>query len=375
MDKAALYQERKQRLEKAINLEPVDRVPIVYMGIAPAARNMGVPLKDYVADMTLARDITLDYMDRFDSFDGINMHPPTRITFLLSLLWMSEVKVPGRDLGDEALWQVHEKEVMSIEDYDYILEHGFQAFQLYHMPKVFDMVEFQECNEYMVKNLGSDIAKFRSRGYVNMSCGLTSIPLDFLCGARSFSRFAIDLYRMPDKVEKVLDSMVPDMIQLAVGLTQLSGLKRCWVGGWRASSSMWAPSLWDRFVFPYHVKIVNALWEQGITSILHFDQDWDRDIARYAEFPAKSCILNPDGMTDIRKAKEAVGDRMAIMGDVPATLFATGTPDQVYEYTEGLIRDVGPTGLILCPGCDAPVDTKHENMEAFVAAAHETRVN
>ena len=28
-----------------------------------------------------------------------------------------------------------------------------------------------------------------------------------------------------------------------------------------------------------------------------------------------------------------------------------------------LIRDVGPTGLILCPGCDAPFNSKPENLD------------
>jgi len=90
-----------------------------------------------------------------------------------------------------------------------------------------------------------------------------------------------------------------------------------------------------------------------------------------AKLPAKKCVLNPDGMTDIRKAKENLGDHMAVMGDMPAQLFATDTPDDVYKYIRDLIKDVGPTGLILCPGCDAPANTKPENMEAFVAASHE----
>ena len=60
---------------------------------------------------------------------------------------------------------------------------------------------------------------------------------------------------------------------------------------------------------------------------------------------------------------------MAIMGDVPAPLLATGTPDDVYDYVRDLARDVGPTGLILCPGCDAPIDAKPDNMQAFVAAS------
>ena len=62
---------------------------------------------------------------------------------------------------------------------------------------------------------------------------------------------------------------------------------------------------------------------------------------------------------------------MAIMGDVPCSLLSTATPDQVYDYVRDLVRDVGPTGLILCPGCDAPMNTKPENMEALVAAGLE----
>ncbi len=59
---------------------------------------------------------------------------------------------------------------------------------------------------------------------------------------------------------------------------------------------------------------------------------------------------------------------MAIMGDVPSSLLATGTPDEVHSYVRELVRDVGPTGLILCPGCDAPLNSKPENLQAFVDA-------
>jgi uroporphyrinogen-III decarboxylase len=81
-------------------------------------------------------------------------------------------------------------------------------------------------------------------------------------------------------------------------------------------------------------------------------------------------VLNPDGMTNMRKFKELVGDRMAMMGDVPASMFAAGTPDDIYKYVQDLVHLFGSTGLILCPGCDAPINTKPENMEAFIAASH-----
>jgi len=144
-----------------------------------------------------------------------------------------------------------------------------------------------------------------------------------------------------------------------------------WVGGWRAASAMLAPKLWNRFVWPYYLKIVEALLAENITPILHWDQDWTRDLVRLQELPAKKCILNPDGMTDMRKFKELVGNRMAMMGDVPASLFAAGTPDDISNYVRDLIRPFGSKGLILSSGCDVPVNAKPENVEAFVAAARD----
>jgi uroporphyrinogen-III decarboxylase len=124
-------------------------------------------------------------------------------------------------------------------------------------------------------------------------------------------------------------------------------------------------------VWPYFVKFAYALIDAGLTPILHLDQDWTRDLAHLQELPAKKCVLNPDGMTDIRKFKEVLGDRMAVMGDVPAAMLAADTPDDVRAYVHDLVRDIGRTGVLLCPGCDAPVNAKPENMEAFVAAGYE----
>ena len=104
--------------------------------------------------------------------------------------------------------------------------------------------------------------------------------------------------------------------------------------------------------------------------MLHWDQDWTRDLVRLQELPAKKCILNPDGMTDLKKFKELVGDRMAMMGDIPASLLAAGTPDDVHKYVRELVELFEGTGLLLCPGCDAPINAKPENMEAIVEAAH-----
>jgi uroporphyrinogen-III decarboxylase len=368
MSDGAVYQERLSRIRKAINLEPVDQVPVIYIGGAFSPRYMGVSMGRYCTDMDFAVETTLAAVKRLGDIDGLNGLPGARIHVMLTLLWLSHVDIPGRELPDDSLWQVHEAEVMKADEYDTIIDKGWTAFRNAFLPRVLDMAEFDVTMAWIRDNSARVAQLFRDEGFVTVRGGITSIPFEFLCGARSMQKFFLDLYRTPEKVKAAMDVMAPEIIQGAVAQAKASGAIGVWIGGWRAASALIAPKIWDKFVFPYYQQIVEAMAENGIVSILHLDQDWTRDLARFKELPAKKCLLNPDGMTDIRKAKEILGHHMAIMGDVPASLFATGTPDDIYKYVRDLVRDVGPTGLLLCPGCDAPINTKPENMEAFVAA-------
>ncbi len=370
-DKQALYQKRLARIKKAINLEPVDRIPTIFMGIAFAPRYMGMSMARFCADPQARVDVTLAAMDRLGGFDGINTLPGGRITVALSSLWLSHIAVPGRDLPDDSLWQVNEAEVMTVEDYDTILEQGWPAFVDGYMPRIIDVAEIETNKAWVKANLNSVIQKFRDHAYPPIAFGATTIPFEYLCGGRSMQQFFIDLYRIPDKVKAAMDVIQPHLIRAGLGAARRSGISGVWVGGWRAASAFLSPKLWNKFVFPYYLEMVTALAEHNVISVLHFDQDWTRDLARLREFPAKKCLLNLDGMTDVRQVKEILGDRMAILGDVPSSLFSIGTPDDIYTYVRDLIRDVGPTGLLLCPGCDAPINTKLENMEAFIAAGRE----
>lgn len=56
------------------------------------------------------------------------------------------------------------------------------------------------------------------------------------------------------------------------------------------------------------------------------------------------------------------------MGDVPASMLYMKTPDNVYEYSRKLVRELGPEGFILQSGCDIPTNAKLENVKAMVAA-------
>ena len=371
MNNEALYQERLTRIKKVINLEPVDHIPVIQNASAFGPRYMGMSMAEYCADPEASLNVTLAAMDKLGGLDGINAALAGRITPMLSTVWLSRIAVPGRDLPPDSLYQVREAEVMTPADYDVIINKGWQAFMGSYLPKVVDLAELGEASNWLIANLPRAIGRYREHGYVAIAANPVTTPFEYFCGGRSMAKFFADLYRMPDKIQEAMDIVLPEVIAQGIGGARMAGTMGIWVAGWRTASALIAPKLWDRFVWPYFVKIVDAVLAAGLTPVLHLDQDWTRDLIRLQELSAKKCIMNPDGMTNMKKFKELLGDRMAMMGDVPASMFAVGTPEDIYNYVRDLVRLFDSRGLILCPGCDAPINTKPENMEAFVAASHE----
>jgi uroporphyrinogen-III decarboxylase len=372
MEGIALWQERFGRIKKAINLEPVDQVPVIYMGVGFAPRYMGMSIAEFCANPDASLEVTLAAMDKMGGWDGANQAGGGRIAPALTSLWMSRIAEPGRELPPESLWQVMESEVMTHDDYDAILSKGWKAFFMEYLPRVINPQEFMDFIGWNMANGQKRWELYQQKGYVivcDAPAGV-NIPFEYLCGGRSMTKFFFDLYRMPDKVQAVMDVILEATLADIDAAPNTFGIGGIWVGGWRSASALVAPKLWDRFVWPYILKIVDALVAKGMTPVLHWDQDWTRDLVRLQELPAKKCILNPDGMTDLKKFKELVGDRMAMMGDIPASLLAAGTPEDVHKYVCEQVELFNGTGLLLCPGCDAPINAKPENMEAFVEAAH-----
>jgi hypothetical protein len=245
-----LYREKSDRIQKAINLETVDRIPVVYNGMAFAPRYLGMSIADFCADPEAPVNTSLDTMDKLGGFDGINLAIAGRTTVTVTSMWLSRVRVPGRELPPDSVWQMHEAEVMTTDDYDFIINKGWETFLDKYLPRVVDMAEFKEATRWLSANSARCIDKFRDRGYVPMCATVTAPPYESFCGGRSMGKFLTDLYRIPDKVQAAMDVALPEIIAQAVRGGVASGVPGVWIGGWRTASSMVSPRLMNRFVCP-----------------------------------------------------------------------------------------------------------------------------
>lgn len=87
------------------------------------------------------------------------------------------------------------------------------------------------------------------------------------------------------------------------------------------------------------------------------------------DVPKGKCLYHFES-TDIFNAKKVLGDTVCLMGNVPNSLLATGTPQSVGDYCKRLIDVCGDGGFILSSG--AIIDeARPENAHIMMKTARE----
>jgi hypothetical protein len=362
-----------ERIDAAIALQPVDRVPVVPMMDFFCARQKGVPLAKFINNGDMGRDLIEQIFHEYGGWDATFFGTALN-EFAFSLTLLMRMKIPGRELPPDELWQFDEREVMKPEDYDFILENGWMAYWQAMFPRVRPHIPPPEVPAHL-QSWGEqalrDTHKWEASGILSFTGVAVVPPLEVFSMARSIKEFTLDLYRRPDKVQAAMDCVADDIIASAIGA--LLGTKQASKWGYRTGffagtrATFLSPKQFERFAWPYIKKGVFAYVDAGITPLLHFDSNWTPYLPYFRELPKGKVVLELDGQTDILKAKEILGDHLCLMGDVPAQLLVLGTPDEVRAYCQRLIDTVGKgSGFILSTGCDCPVDAKPENVRAMI---------
>ncbi|MDR1246663.1 MAG: uroporphyrinogen decarboxylase [Clostridiales Family XIII bacterium] len=366
-----LYDERLERIKKAVALEPVDKIPVVPCANAYMARSEGISIKDYISNYELACTANLNALRKMGAEATQNViYTP----WLLPPQWLSKIAVPGDELGDDELWQVKESENMKFEDYREVLDNGFEAFQTKFIRERCD-----DANAKLVpyfEYLPTAYQRFYEAGIPCICDFLMITPFEFFCGGRSLAAFFMDdLIGEPDLIDEVFKKTMEHTLPLYRGMMERLQPVGVWIGGWRASPEMISPRVWNRFSAPYIKAYADLCIEMNVIPIFHLDSNWTGALEWFRCMPPKKCIMALDSKTDIRKAKAILGDMMCILGDVPAELLAFGAPEEIYAHTTKLIDDIGPTGYIVSSGCDIPANARPENVQAMCDAANNYLAN
>ena len=302
----------EERLQKTIRLEKTDKILSGPSISQFAATYAGITQKEFVDDPDKAEAA---YEKTFNELGGWDIMRPAIARGGAGAGFMMQRLQPGRDLPDNVVGQVVEREIMLPVDYDFLIENGFNAFQQRLSQRMNPPNPDQSSEERQrlaaeeAQKTKAQTEKWLSRGLTRLTAGSVGLPpFDYFSFNRSISKFPMDVRRMPDKIKAAIKACIPDMIANAKKSVEASACRRVSTASSRSSATFISAKQFEEFVLPTWLELVWAMADADIDIIFHCDCDWTRFLPYFKEFPRARCVLQLDGATDIFKAKEILRD-------------------------------------------------------------------
>ncbi|MBW2367243.1 MAG: hypothetical protein JRH15_05105, partial [Deltaproteobacteria bacterium] len=303
-----------ERFQTAVRLGKSDRTPVcIGMDYKFPCRYKGITMGAHYRDMRVGYQALKEVFDELGGWDFMMRFSMTTQTLDLLNAPMV-IKIPGKDIGEDDIIQWDEKEILKREDYDRIIEMGWKQFMYEFYPKFkgWNVSEYHERVAGQAKKeieaMKEDRKYWQQKGVpvIGESLPFSSIMM-FSC-ARSLMEFTKDIYNIPDKVAAAMDATVPDLIELSIKATKDleidpdEHITGSLIVLERGGSFYYPPKIFERFEWPYLKQMVEAFVAEGITPVMHFDQDWSLNLPYLKQLPKGKCIAQFDHTTDIFKA-------------------------------------------------------------------------
>ena len=400
----ANYKERIERLRTTYDMEHPDRI-IADIGMGAtefALRRKGITGKDMVYNHEALREPLLEFHDEFQPDLAVGMFPyPGQVMDILdykSYIWA------GQKLPDNLVIQAVEGEYMSGDEYGDFIADPTNFWLKKYLPRVYgelgsmamlpdypriseivdiiDLVlpfglppfqamiqKLMEAGAELMKTLaivGQTGAMIAAAGYPGMGLNIVKTPFDYLGDTlRGTKGIMMDMFRRPNELLAACEAYVPVLTKSIINACDRIGSPTALYVLHKGADTFMSRDQFKMFYWPSWKEVMMALYKEGITSYLFVEGSYNNRLEYLAEMPEKSLLCHFD-QTDMRRVKEVLSDKFIIAGNVPASLMATGTTDDVRACCDDLVElyEDAP-GYMMSFGCSFEMTTD-EKLRAYI---------
>ena len=131
-----------------------------------------------------------------------------------------------------------------------------------------------------------------------------------------------------------------------------------------ASCSLISPSIFKEFIKPYHRELCRYFKSKKAFMALHICGYIDPLMADVLDSGIR--FLSLDAPSSLQKIIDRSAGRLTVMGNVPTTLFARGTREEMEQAIRDCIQTAAEgSGYILASGCEIPLDSTVDKVAHF----------
>ena len=405
----ANYRARVGRILAAINMQQADRVPVVVNTGWWPAFHAGLTPYEAMQDAARAAQAWVDFNNEFQLDTMVS---PVMYTTPSSVFEAIDYKLyswPGHGVAKDASYQYNEKEWMLAEEYDHLISDptdymlrrylprtvgAFSGFS--KLPSFFEFVELPFVSGFVgawgspemtagLEGLAkasraagewaqatfARVGELITLGYPAYWGGATKAPFDYLGDSlRGTREVVIDLYRRPEKVLAACERLTQVAIDFVTKTHNPPATPVIFLPLHKGADGFMSDAQFKTFYWPSLRAVLLGLIEEGYIPFLFAEGRYNSRLEVITDLPKGSTVWLFD-QTDMKRAKETIGQVACIQGNVPLSLLYAGTPEETEAYCRNLIDVCGKGGgFVLDVGAVADKG-KPENLRAMIKAATE----
>ena len=407
--KQEAYRERATLIKDAIQLRKAPgRIPVCpSAGFFPneyAGITMYEAMYDYEALGNAWECYHLDFEP--DAYNGPTTIVPGKV---LDILDLRLYQWPGHGLAREREYQFVEGEYMQADEYQDLIDDPTCFFLTVYFPRIFGSLKPFETfpllppvNEIPVippsvmpfgtaamqsafqslEKAGEEALRWRAavgqiggkimgRGFPSFSGGFTKAPFDVIGDSlRGTTGIMLDIFRHPDELKEACERLVPMMIKSGAAACRANKHIMPFIPLHKGADNFMSDDMFRTFYWPTLRKVIIGLINEGMVPLLFAEGSYNDRLDVIADVPRGKVVWWFD-RTDMKRAKETVGQVACLAGNMPLDLLCTGTPDQVRDYCRELIDIVGGDGGFIFSTGAGMQGSKTVNVKAMMEAVGE----
>jgi len=175
----------------------------------------------------------------------------------------------------------------------------------------------------------------------------------------------LDMYRKPEKLLRACEMLCRIQLERIAALPDAKEFTPSFMALHRGSHGFMSLKQFRIYYWPYLLKVINALVDKGYTPDVFFEGDYNSRLEHLAEMPHGKVIARFDQI-DMARAKEVLGGKICISGNMPVSLLQFGTPDDVKKKCKELIDVAGKDGGYIMGPASTLDEVTPENLKTMI---------
>ncbi|MBN2320721.1 MAG: uroporphyrinogen decarboxylase, partial [Acidobacteria bacterium] len=223
-----------------------------------------------------------------------------------------------------------------------------------------EAVEWQKETASMVEEL-VELGFFIRQPFFMVGAPFDAIS-DFLRGMRGTM---LDMYRRPEKVKAACETMCRIQLEWLARAPRPKEFTPAFMALHRGAHGFMSLKQFETYYWPYLLKVIKAVVDAGYTPDIFFEGDYNSRLEYLTEMPHGKVIARFDQI-DMKKAKEILGGKICIAGNMPVSLLQIGTPEDVKKKVKELVDIAGRDGGYIMAPASALDEVKPENLKTMI---------